>query len=129
MAFALFFNSNDLNAMAEAFNDASINGRDRQDGRTYWNNGLSGWQNAPLASSVPAAATHPDIGWGDEDVRILVVQNNTLASLRQYLYFLFGKYPNCVFLQALADDLTHHLAVVEPWPWVGPPSDPWAAYR
>jgi hypothetical protein len=129
VAFAVFYNMDDLQAMAEAFVDASISGKDRNDGRTYWNNGLSGWQNAPLASADLMASTHPDIAWGEEDLRLVVVQNNTLASLRQYLYFLYAKYPNCVFLQALANDLTHPLAVIEPWPWIGPPADPWAAYR
>lgn len=129
MAFAIFYNMQDLQAMAAAFQDAGISGKDRNDGRTYWNNGLSGWQTAPLASATPGATTHPDIGWGDPDVRIIVVQNATLASLRQYLDFLKGKYPQCVFLGALADDLTHPLAAVEPWPYLPAGADPWAAYR
>lgn len=125
----MFFSMADLTLMAEAFQDAGISGRDRNDGRTFWNNGLSAWQSAPMASSDPVAATHPDIEWGEPDLRILVVQNNTLAALRQYLYTLEQRYPACVFLGALSDDLTHRLAVLEPWPWVGPPADPWLEYR
>jgi hypothetical protein len=119
VAFALFYNMQDMTAMGEAFNGAHIKGNDRNAGRTYWNNGLSDWQSAPRAP-----IEHPEFD-NDPDLRILVVQNNTLAAFRQYLYALYAKYPEAVFLGALADDLTHRLAVVEPWPWVGPPASPW----
>jgi len=119
MAFAMFYNMADMTAMAAVFNDASITGKDRNDGRVFWNNGLSAWQSAPRA---PVA--HPGYD-NDPDMRILVVQNNTLAAFRQYLYAMYQKYPAATFFGALADDLTHRHAVVEPWPWVGPPASPW----
>jgi hypothetical protein len=133
MAFAIFYNGSDLADMAAQFNDASIGGKDRNDGRTFWNNGLSGWQTAPLASSDPVGRTQPDVVGNptpDPNVRIIVVQNNTLAAFRQYLYTLASKYPaRCVFLGALADDLASRQSAVEPWPWTPAGTDPWAAFR
>lgn len=116
MAFALFYNGADLAAMAAAFQDARVSGKDRNDGRTFWNNGLSGWQTAPLAPSE-----HPDADT-DPDLRIIVIANNTLASFRQYLYTLAdhaktnGDFAEiCI---AVADDMAFRQGAVEPWPWV-----------
>lgn len=123
MAFACFYDMADLSAMAAAFRAASISNQDRRAGDTYWNNGLSAWQTAPRAP-----VEHPEYD-NDPELRIVVVQNNTLAAFRQYLYMLYGKYPACTFLGALADDLGGgHWQAVEPWPWVPPPASPWEGY-
>jgi hypothetical protein len=123
MAFALFYNMDDMASMAAQFNAAAIKNPDRNAGRTYWNNGLSNWQSAPRAP-----VEHPGYD-NDPDMRIVVVANNTLAAFRQYLYALAAEYPvDCQFLAALADDMAFREGAVEPWPWVPtvPLPNPWA---
>lgn len=125
MAFALFYDMADMTEMAAEFTAAAIKQPDVNAGRTYWTNGLSAWQTAPRAP-----VEHPGYD-NDPDLRIVVVQNNTLAAFRQYLYGLATKYPTtCQFLAALADDMAFREGAVEPWPWVPTAllPTPWADY-
>lgn len=134
MAFAMFYDATDLAMMAAQFNDSRLSGPDRNAGRTFWNNGLSGWQTAPRAP-----VEHPDYD-AIPGLVMVVIQNNTLAAFRQYLYSLADgkdnqgrlKYPGLEFLAAIADDLgtVARYSVVEPWPWIALPDEPspWTNY-
>lgn len=111
MAFALFYNREDLTPIAAEIGRADLTGADRQLAQKVWNGGGKNWNSAPLAPI--------DRNSGDPDCRILVIDST--VTLAEFIAFLRrmalsvgtigGEY-----LNALADDMTRPSGAVEPWP-------------
>lgn len=120
MAYAIFYNHQDLTAIA-ANVEATLAGnydqyltvQERNNAKQVfqraWTGGLSGWSTSPLAP-----LEHRD----DVDCRIVVVtgQQVSLQALRQVLYLLAQKVPGAAYMRAISDDLGGWSGAVEPWP-------------
>lgn len=121
MAFAIFLEDADLAAMETTLNDARLTGKQRNDGRVYWNGGLSGWRTAPVWPTIYPGA---DATTG----RIIVITGATLDSFRTYLYGLSTQSPAVAdYVRKLADWFGDHWGAVEPWPYTSG-QDPWPGY-
>jgi hypothetical protein len=121
MAFAIFYNHQDLTAIAANVSATLANNYDqylttqernsvKQTFTRCWNGGLNGWATAPIA---PVERQE-----GDPDTRIIVVSGSqvSLSALRDSLRILGGKVPGAGYMIAIADDLMGASAAVEPWP-------------
>lgn len=121
MAYAIFYNHQDLTAIAANVQatlssnyDQFLTNPERTSSKQVfnraWNGGLSGWSTAPIAP--------PERQEGDADTRIIVVsgQQVSLADLRNTLRLLGTKVPGAQYMIAIADDLMGASAAVEPWP-------------
>lgn len=121
MAFAIFLEDADLASIESKINDARLTNKQRNDGRVFWNGGLSAWRTAPV---WPVAYPGSDATTG----RIVVVTGSTLDSFRTYLYGLASQSPSVAdYLRKLADWFGDHWGAVEPWPFTAG-QDPWAGY-
>lgn len=108
MAFAIFYNRQDLSPIAAEFTKGSLSGQDRSYARSVWNAGLSGWDTAPQA---PAEYLQ-----GDPDTRILVITSGTKQEMRDFLYRMCNNNQGAVYMCAIADDMAG--TAIEPWPIV-----------
>lgn len=116
--FAIFYELSDLSAIAGSINAQSLSNTLRQRGRQYWNNGLSAWDTAPLASSNPA--TPPAVYASAPLARICIITQGTLAAFRQYLIdvanFLAPGDQAALYLISLSNDMASQEGAIEPWP-------------
>ncbi len=121
MAFAIFLEDADLATLDAVMNDARLTSKQRNDGRVFWNGGLSGWRTAPVwPQSYPGA----DATTG----RIIVITGSTLDAFRTYLYSLSSQSPSVAdYLRKLADWFGDTWGAVEPWPYTAG-QDPWPGY-
>lgn len=122
MAFAIFYNTTDLNAIAaqvqatlasnyDSFLTVQERNSVKQTFNRCWNNGMSGWATAPLAGSQDPNFA----GSGTGDSRIIVVSSSqvTKANLISAMRTLAAKVPGASYMLAIADDLVG--TCVEPW--------------
>ena len=106
--FAIFYNTIDLQAVANDLSGGTISGSDKTLALKFWNGGLKTWQTAPLAPANRAE--------GDADCRIVVINSTgTLADLRDLLNRRFAATGN-TYLAKLARDMERSSGAVEPWP-------------
>lgn len=113
MAFALFYNREDLTPIAAEIGRADLTGADRQLANRVWNGGGRDWNTAPLAPPEMRARE------GDADLRILVIDSTvTLTQFRDFLYRMAASVGSVggAYLAALADDMGGSSGAVEPWP-------------
>ncbi len=121
MAFAVFYNHQDLTAIAAEVGATLANNYDqyltvqernscKQTFQRAWTGGLNGWSTAPIAPL--------DRQEGDADTRIIVVsgQQVTKASLIAALNVIAAKVPGAAYMGAIARDLAGPSGCVEPWP-------------
>lgn len=121
MAYAIFYNHEDLTAIAAnveatlASNyDQFLTTQERNNAKQVfqraWTGGLSGWSTAPIA---PVEKQE-----GDPDTRIIVVSGAqvSLQDLRNVLNLLAGKVPGATYMARIATDLGGTSGAVEPWP-------------
>ena len=121
MAFAIFYNHQDLTAIAANVQATLASNYDqflttqqrntiKQTFTRDWNGGLNGWATAPIAPLNKQE--------GDPDTRIIVVsgQQVLLADLISALRTLGGVVPGALYMIAIADDLSGTSGAVEPWP-------------
>jgi hypothetical protein len=121
MAFAIFLEDADLTAIETKIADNRLTNKQRNDGRVFWNGGLSAWRTAPR---WPVEYPGYDASLG----RIIVISGSSLASFRTYLYGLAQQSPAVAdYLRKLADGFADHWGAVEPWPFTTG-IDPWADY-
>jgi hypothetical protein len=121
MAFAIFLEDADLAAIESKISDNRLTNKQRQDGRVYWNGGLSGWKTAPV---WPPEYPGSEANTG----RMIVISGATLDAFRTYLYQLAAQSPNVAdYLRKLADWFGDHWGAVEPWPYTAG-LDPWEGY-
>lgn len=124
MAFAIFYNSTDLNAIAAQVSATLANNYDsflttqqrntvKQTFNRCWQNGLSGWASAPLAG-----AQSPNDG--DADARIIAVNSSqvTKQNLIDALRIIgnnvpAAQVPSAPYMLAIANDLQG--TAIEPW--------------
>lgn len=133
--FAIFYDINDLNAIAAAVNNPGLTPQERQEINRYWNAGLRDWQTAPTAPDAQACtitknnpANNPlltgyvftDNGDGtwklcDPNIKVIVMSGSQVSKsgLINWLRTVGGKYPSLLYMQAIADDIA--LTSVEPW--------------
>lgn len=118
MSFAIFYELSDLSAIAGSINAQSLSNTLRQRGRTYWNNGLSGWETTPLASSNPQVP--PAVYASAPLAHICIITQGTLAAFRQYLLdvaaFLAPTNESALYLISLSNDMANLEGAIEPWP-------------
>lgn len=121
MAFAIFYNHQDLTQIAANVEATLANNYDqflttqernsvKQTFQRAWTGGLSGWSTAPIAP--------PNKQEGDPDTRIIVVSGAqvSLAALIAAVLLIGQKVPGALYMQAIADDLSRSSGAVEPWP-------------
>lgn len=121
MAYAIFYNHQDLTAIAANINATLANNYDpflttqernstKQTFQRAWNGGLNGWSTAPLAG-----AQDPNGGLGGDSTIIVVSgQQVSKADLLAALRVIGNKVPNAAYMLAIADDLVG--TAIEPWP-------------
>ncbi len=120
MAYAIFYNHQDLTAIAanvqatmasnyDQFLTTTQKNTAKQTFTRAWNGGLSGWSTAPLAGAL-------DPNGGDTDALIIVVSGQQVlkADLISALRIVGQNVPNADYMNAIADDLTN--TAIEPWP-------------
>lgn len=121
MAFAIFLEDADLLAIESKISDARLTNKQRNDGRVFWNGGLSAWRTAPV---WPVEYPGYEMSTG----RIIVVSGATLDAFRTYLYGLASQSPAVAdYLRKMADGFADRWGAVEPWPFTAG-QDPWAGY-
>lgn len=121
MAYAIFYNHQDLTAIAANVETTLANNYDqflttqernsvKQTFSRFWNGGGSGWSTAPIA---PVEKQE-----GDPDTRIVVITGAqvSLQALRDALDVLAAKVPGAAYMGAISRDLGGSSAAVEPWP-------------
>lgn len=114
MAFAIFYNREDLTPIAAEFSRSDLPTADRAFAQSCWSAGLNTW-----SQDIPAPPEHdgPPVG----DASMIVVNGNhkgqpiTLTQFRDFLY-RYAVTPNTAYLAALADDMSRFSGAVEPWP-------------
>lgn len=121
MAYAIFYNHQDLTAIAANVNATLANDYDqfltsqerntcKQTFQRVWNGGLNGWSTAPLAGALD-----PNGGLGGDSTIIVVSgQQVSKADMLAALRIIGTKVPNALYMLAIADDLTR--TAIEPWP-------------
>lgn len=121
MAFAIFYNSQDLAAIAGSVTNPGLSQTDKNEVNRYWNGGLRDWANAPFGVS-PADSPNDPIN--AETRRVVVSGNNlTRAGLVALLRRLAATYgADFEWLQGLANDIEgpvpgqNNSGSWEPWP-------------
>jgi hypothetical protein len=105
MAFAIWYNRQDLTPIAAEYTRQDLPNADRAFANSLWGAGLNQWNSAPVE-------TDPFHSGGDPDCRRIVIdgrhqgQTITLAQFRDFLYrqaALQG--PGADYLRNLADDM------------------------
>lgn len=117
MAFAIWYNREDLTPIAAEFTRQDLSPADKGFANSVWGAGGSAWNTAPVE-------TDPLHAGGDPDCRRLVIDGNhkgspiTLQQFRDFLYrqsALQG--PGADYLRNLADDMFNGgSGAQEPWP-------------
>jgi hypothetical protein len=113
MAFALFYNLQDLTPLAAQFNRTDLSTADKNYCKALWQNGGSGWSTAPIAPEPYAG--------GDPDCRVLVIagtyqgQPLTLAQLVTFLWRMAAS-PGWEFMGSLAADISTGAGGKDPYP-------------
>ena len=121
MAFAIFYNREDLTPIAAELTRQDLSNNDRRFAQAIWQGGASGWNTAPLAPREYQCVQTPEGERCDDDIRILVIdaqvqgQPVTLQQTRDFLYRQ-SSLPGGIYLAGLADDMGR--TAVEPWPIV-----------
>jgi hypothetical protein len=116
MAFAIWYNRQDVTPIAAEFTRSDLPNADRAFAQSVWNAGLNGWNTAPVETDYHAG--------GDPDCRRIVIdgkhqgQTITLAEFRDFLY-RYGESggPGAAYLTNLADDMNNGSdGAQEPYP-------------
>ncbi len=109
MAFAIFYNLQDLTPIAANATRVDLKGTDKTLALKIWNGGLKGWSIAPIAPL--------DRQEGDPDTRIVVISatNVTLQNMIDLLIRLSAQ-PGAAYLARIASDMSRSSGAVEPWP-------------
>jgi hypothetical protein len=118
MAYAIFYNSADLNVIAanvqatlaanyDQFLTTQERNSTKQAFQRAWNGGLSGWATAPIAPVERRDS--------DADTRIIVVsgQQVSKADMVAALQVIAAKVPGATYMGSIARDL--QVISVEPW--------------
>lgn len=112
MAFAIFYNREDVTRIIAEFQRSDIPNQDRNFAASVWNAGLNTWS---TAAPDPRPEEQPT------DALMVVVdgkhQGSTIT-LQQFRDFLFkwGQQPGAEYLLAIYDDLGGKSGAEEPWP-------------
>jgi hypothetical protein len=113
MAFAVFYNREDITRIVAEFQRTDIPSGDRNFAASVWNAGLNTWSSAP--PDPRPEEPQPN------DALIVVVdgkhqgQTITLQQFRDFL-FKWGQTPGSEYLLAIYDDLSRKSGAEEPWP-------------
>jgi len=119
MAFAIFYNMQDLTPIAAHMDDVNLKkfltAQEMGVARALWNGGLKDWSIAPNAYAI-----YPEHCDGDTDTRILVLSGNgvTKAAMIATLVAIGTKVPGARYMLSIARDLEGWSGCVEPWPEV-----------
>jgi hypothetical protein len=123
MAFAIFYNRQDLTPLAAEISNANIiaTNAEKTLANKIWQGGLNNWSTAPTALSNPDPRVQAKAG-GDPDCRYVVItatqqgQPVTAADFRTLLYSVASKNPGAGYLVAIANDMAGEDAIADPWP-------------
>jgi len=112
MAFAIFYELEDLSSIAGSITASSLPPHLRSTINKYWNGGVKDWATAPVGQSPadpPGACTL---------CRTLVITYGNLAEFRQLLRDVATALgtPSAMYLIALARDMEGESGAMEPWP-------------
>lgn len=114
MAFAIWYNRQDVTPIAAEFTRQDLPAADRSFAQSCWSAGLSGWNTAPIE-------TDPFHAMGDTDCRRIVIDGKhqgktiTLQQFRDFLYRQSTQ-PGAQYLYALAEDMGGLSGAQEPYP-------------
>ena len=132
--FALFYNREDLTAIAAEATNPGLTTQERQYANRLWNGGLNGWASAPTAPEAQSCVIVPfsppnlkptqtvtPLGDGtfklcDSDIRVCVVSGTQVSKQQtiDWLRLIGNKYPGALYMTAIADDVER--TAIEPWP-------------
>lgn len=113
LAFAIFYNSADLAVIASAVNagrtDTRLTNAQRTTASRSWNNGLSAWASAPVASVARQE--------GDADTRVLVI-SVVQVNRAQFIDLLnqIAVRMGDGYMRKIAEDAGKSSGGAEPWP-------------
>lgn len=116
MAFAIWFNRQDVTPIAAEFARADLPIGDKAFAQSCWKAGLDTWNTAPIE-------TDPYHSGNDPDCRRIVIdgahqgQPITLQQFREFLTRM-SLNPGAEYLHALAREMLGDSAAMEPWPSV-----------
>jgi hypothetical protein len=107
MAFAIFYNRQDLTPIVAEATRPTLTGADRTLAQKLWNGGLKGWDQAPVYGGREAE--------GDPDCRVVIVsaQGVSKQDMIDLLYRLANQ-PGAEYMRAIANDMES--TAIEPWP-------------
>ena len=136
--FALFYQREDLTALAAEATNPGLTPSERQYAQRLWNAGLKDWASSPTAPDeyacvlIPfdptgqpgyAGKTITNMGGGtwrvcDPNILIVVVSGPQVSKQQtvDWCRLIGGKYPGAAYLENLASDI--EAQAVEPWPVV-----------
>lgn len=122
MAFALVFQLDDFQHVADLAQDVRLTPALRQRVKKFWDAGLSTWQQAPVGTFPDATEVCPlchllvlDGGGGPNDTVTLAAFQQLLYDLVNYVLSL-GDLALAHVVGAIANDLGGTDAAREPWP-------------
>lgn len=115
MAFAVFYEVTDLQAIAAQIVRTDLSESDKTKAAAIWNNGFKDWE---VSGACPYAKTE-----GSPFIRAVVVSSVTLqhfVDLLRSIATSFPQDPAAVYMGAIADDISaapfgDNSAAVEPW--------------
>jgi hypothetical protein len=115
--FALFYNKQDLAAIAGTIQNPGLSAGERQEVNRYWQGGLNAWATAPYGCSPFDDPNDPNNA--ETCVIAMDVNQRTLTDFRNFLYTIAEKYGDSfTWLRAMANDMAGNSGAVEPWPYV-----------
>lgn len=119
--FALFYNTQDLAAIAGSLTNPGLSGQDRNEVNRYWNGGLNAWSSAPAGVSPMDDPNDPT----NAATKMIVVSGNQVSragfvTLLRRLAATYG--PDFEWLRGLSNDVEgpvpggNNSGSWEPWP-------------
>ena len=110
MAFALWYNRNDLSAIAGEILRDDLPPAQQAITDEAWLGGFQDWEVAPFAPEVKQE--------GDADVRYVLVNypNLSLDRFRSLLYWIADHDTDATYMRAIANDMGGGPGATEPWP-------------
>lgn len=108
MAFAIFYNRQDLTPIAAEVGNINLPQSLKTFGTKIWNAGVKNWGSAPYADPI-----YSD---NDADCRILVLSGNgiTKQAVMDWLRAVAAEIPGAWYMAIIAEDMLG--TAIEPWP-------------
>ena len=111
MAWAIYSTPEDLQELVAGLNTSGLTAPERNAVRRFLNGALENWENQPM---IPTS--HPCYATDGQTMRVVVIQNGSLAEFRARLAELIQRYPDRAILRAYYELSGNGWYAVDPHP-------------